>query len=108
MKNIIILIILVIFTSICTSVMVGKYLLEYKKIAVVDLQTIINDYTKTIKDDINRNKKDNIKNFVTKVNISIQQISKENNLIILPKQVVLGGEDVDLTNYFREVLLYEK
>lgn len=76
MKNIIVLMILVVFTSICTNVMVGKYLLEYKKIAVVDLQTIINDYTKTIKDDINKNEKDNIKNFVTKVNVSIQQISR--------------------------------
>jgi hypothetical protein len=73
-----------------------------KRIAVLDMQEIINDYIKSAIDKEN-NEKD-IEQFVMRLNAMVKVISQSNNLIIIPKQVVFSGEDLDVTNEFRRLL----
>lgn len=66
------------------------------------MQEIINDYIKSAIDKEN-NEKD-IEQFVMRLNAMVKVISQSNNLIIIPKQVVFSGEDLDVTNEFRRLL----
>ena len=46
-----------------------------------------------------------IENFTKEINKFIIQVSQDNNLIVLPKQAVFGGADVDLTTQLRSILI---
>lgn len=74
-----------------------------KKVATIDVQSIKNEYVQNI---ANReySAKD-IDKFITKINFTIDKIAKDNNLIIVPKQAVFSGEDIDITDQFRRIVL---
>lgn len=76
-----------------------------KRIAVVDFQTIKYEYAQRLINE--NNKEERIKEFSSKINKLIVEVSQNNNLVILPKQAVFGGEDIDLTTQFRSFLLNE-
>lgn len=80
---------------------------KQKRIATVDLSLINYEYARSLNGISDFEKEKNIKDFVMRTNQLLQQIAKENNLIILPKQAIFVGEDIDLTNQIKGVLLNE-
>lgn len=93
--------------SILINLLIMNLFFKPKRIAVVDFQSIKNNYIKFLAKKPNIDQEIYIKDFTKKSNELIIQVSKDNNLIILPKQAVFYGEDLDLTKQFRSILLDE-
>lgn len=93
--------------NILINVFLINFLSKPKRIATLDLQNIKNGYVRLIVDKSTGEKEKYINDFSVKINKLISQVSKENNLIIIPKQAVFDGEDIDLTNQFRRILLHD-
>lgn len=93
--------------SVLSNLLIINLFFKRKRIAVVDFQNIKNSYIKLLVKKPNIDQEIYIKDFTKKSHELIVQISKDNNLIILPKQAVFYGEDLDLTKEFRRILLNE-
>lgn len=106
MKNIKFILISLLLSTFINIIIFSLFYKE-KQIAVVDLQSINDEYTRLLVEKNPDSKNEKIKLFVLKTNKILTQISKENNLIILPKQAVFSGENIDLTKQIRSVLLYD-
>ncbi len=78
-----------------------------KRFAVIDFEGIKTRYLQTLLYQKDSEREKSIQNFVQKINKLVIQVSHDNDLILLPKQVVFGGEDLDLTKDLERVLLHE-
>jgi hypothetical protein len=88
--------------SVLINVVLFTLFYKPKRVATLDLQGIINDYIKSI---ANRESNEReMEQFILQINDMIKDVSKENNLIIVPKQVIFYGVDIDITNEFRRLL----
>ena len=101
-QNLQLFIIILIVTTLINLILIHFLVIKPKKIAVIDMQSITNEYVKNMANQ-EYNEEDS-KKFITKINDNINQIAKDNNLIIIPKQAVFSGEDMDITEQFKEVL----
>lgn len=106
-KYILLLGIFLFLLSVLTNLVIMNLFFKSKRIAVVDFQDIKNSYIKLLMKKPNIDQENYIKDFTKKSNELIIQVSKDNNLIIFPKQAVFYGEDLDLTKQFRSILLNE-
>ena len=107
-KNIIFFVIFILFFNILINLLILNIFYPQKRIAVVDIAEIKKDYVNFVGNQHKLDKKSQeflIENFTKEINKFIIQVSQDNNLIVLPKQAVFGGADVDLTTQLRSILI---
>lgn len=107
-KNIIFFVIFILFFNILINLLILNIFYPQKRIAVVDIAKIKKDYVNFVGNQHKLDKKSQeflIENFTKEINKFIIQVSQDNNLIVLPKQAVFGGADVDLTTQLRSILI---
>lgn len=88
--------------NILATVIVLNIFYKPKRIVVLDMQSIVSEYIQN-KASGDYDEKEAEK-FISKIYNLVNQIVKTNKLIIVPKQAVFGGEDMDITEQFREAL----
>lgn len=107
-KNIIFFVIFILFFNILINLLILNIFYPQKRIAVVDIAEIKKDYVNFVGNQHKLDKKSQeflIENFTKEINKFIIQVSQDNNLIVIPKQAVFGGADVDLTTQLRSILI---
>jgi hypothetical protein len=110
-KNLLVTVIINVFISISVFMILQNTLYKPKQIAVIDLQDIVSNHIRTMTNNNNNNNDNKINNegnniieldaFMNRLNNLLQQVSSQNNIILLPKQAILGGEDMDITEQFK-------
>lgn len=106
-KDYLILAIFICLINVLINLIIINMFFQQKRIAVVDVAKIKKDYVNFIANKYSKSSLQQlyIENFTKEVNKFIIQVSQDNNLIVLPKQAVLSGEDIDLTKELRSNLI---
>lgn len=88
------------------SIIINALLLHFfykpKRMAVLDMQNIVNEYIQGMGNKDYDDKE--AEKFIAKMKNLTDKVARDNNLIIVPKQVVFSGEDADITEQFKEAL----
>lgn len=88
--------------SLLANMLVANIFYRPKRMAVLDMQKIVDEYIKS-KANGDYDEKEAEK-FILLMHNLVEQIAKTNKLVIIPKQAIFGGEDMDITEQFREAL----
>lgn len=105
MKNEIRIIFINLIVTICSIFLINSFFYQPKKIAVLDLNLIKDEYIKSISKLNLKEQEESNKQIIVKIDFLLKKIAEENNLLIITKPAVYRGSDFDITEDFRGALL---
>jgi hypothetical protein len=102
MKHQIKLFVIFLALNVVVNALLLRFFYRPKRIAILDMQNIVNGYVQSMGDRDYDEKK--AEKFIAKMQGLVGKVAKDNRLIIVPRQVIFSGEDMDITEQFREAL----